>query len=296
MIDGRCLPVLDGVTASTLRLPPGTWTTVLDCLAVHFAHVSREQWQSRMARGRVLDEHGQPLTASSACIVGARIHYYREVADEAAIPFKEHVLYADAHLLVADKPHFLPVTPAGRYVHETLLARLVRSTGNIALTPLHRIDRGTAGLVLFSTNPRSRSAYQALFREQQIRKRYIAMAPALPELDFPHVRRTRIVRGHPFTSSAEVAGVANAETRIEVEQRGGEFWRYALYPVTGKKHQLRVHLSALGAPIVNDELYPQPHIRSPEDFSQPLKLLAQGLQFVDPVTGETRAFASRFTL
>lgn len=296
MNDWRPPPVLDGLAASTLQLPPGSWITVLDCLADHFAHVSREQWQSRMARGRVFDEHGQPLTAGSAYSVQARIHYYREVPSEAAIPFKEHILHADAHLLVADKPHFLPVTPAGRFVHETLLARLVRATGNAALTPLHRIDRGTAGLVLFSTNPLSRSAYQALFRELKIRKRYIALAPALPEVDFPHVRRTRIVRGHPFTSSTEVAGVANAETLIEVEQRSGEFWRYALNPVTGKKHQLRVHLSALGAPVMNDELYPQPHLRSPDDFSQPLKLLAQGLQFVDPITGATRAFASQFTL
>jgi tRNA pseudouridine32 synthase / 23S rRNA pseudouridine746 synthase len=290
------LPLLNGLGASTLQLPAGSWDTLADYLANHFPHVSREQWLARMALGRVLDSQGQPLDAASAYAPGARIHYYRDVPTEIVIPFAETILYEDAHLLVADKPHFLPVTPVGHYVRETLLARLVTRTGNADLAPLHRIDRGTAGLVLFSVNPATRSTYQALFREHQIVKRYAALAAPLPGIEFPHVRTSRIVRGHPFIRSQEVPGDVNAETRIEVEERGEAVWRYRLYPVSGRKHQLRLHLSALGAPIVNDELYPDMRQRPSDDFSLPLKLLAHGLKFVDPVTREVRSFTSQFEL
>src|SRR5204863_7596747 len=142
-----------------------------------------------MARGRVTDGEGRALTPATPYRFGLEVHYYREVADEAPIPFDEIVLHADADLLVADKPHYLPVMPAGAHVHETLLGRLIRRTGNQGLVPLHRIDRGTAGLVLFSANPDSRAHYQALFRERRIRKGYEAVAPALPAVEFPCVRR-----------------------------------------------------------------------------------------------------------
>ncbi len=289
-------PAIEGLGASTLQLPQGAWTTVLDCLSDHFAHVSRAEWVSRLERGRVVDELGRAVAPSTVFSPGARIHYYREVPAETPIPFGERILHADEHLLVADKPHFLPVTPVGQYVRETLLARLIRRTGNPDLAPLHRIDRGTAGLVVFSGNRESRAAYQSLFREHLIKKRYVALAGALPAVEFPLVRVTRIVRGEPFIRSAEVPGTPNSETRIEVEERTGPVWRYALYPVTGKKHQLRVHLCALGAPIVNDELYPQVGLRPAGDFSRPLQLLAQELEFPDPLTGELRRFGSQFEL
>lgn len=289
-------PLVEGLAASTLQLPQGPWATLLDCLSDHFTHVARDEWVSRFERGRVLDEHGGAVDASTPYSAGARIRYYREVAAEAPIPFEERIVHADDHLLIADKPHFLPVTPVGQYVRETLLARLIRRTGNADLVPLHRIDRGTAGLVVFSVNRSSRAAYQGLFRERMIRKRYLALAAPRPELAFPHVRLTRIARGEPFIVSAEVAGVPNAETRIEVEERGTLAWRYALHPVTGKKHQLRLHLCALGSPIVNDDLYPHVALRAVGDFSRPLQLLAQRLEFVDPLTGAPRRFDSRFDL
>ena len=289
-------PLLNGLAAATLQLPEGPWATVLDCLAAHFAAIPREEWRSRMARGLVLDASGSALTPASPYKQGLRVHYYREVPAETPIPFVESIPYADAHLVVADKPHFLPVTPVGNYVHETLLTRLTRRLDNPHLVPLHRIDRGTAGLVLFSAAPETRAIYQGLFRERQIEKRYEALAPALPALQFPLVRTTRIVRGEPFVLSQEVAGPANTETRIEVEQCDGEFWRYALYPVTGKKHQLRVHMAALGAPIVNDDFYPAMIERAADDFSRPLQLLAQSLAFRDPLTGAERRFESEFRL
>ncbi|MBS7560747.1 pseudouridine synthase [Pseudomonas sp. RC4D1] len=282
--------------ASTLYLPPGSWPTVLDCLCDHFKAISREQWLDRIARGRVLDGQGQPISLDLAYREGLRIHYFREVPDEKVIPVQETILYADEHLVVADKPHFLPVTPAGEYVEQTLLRRLIRRLDNPNLVPLHRIDRHTAGLVLFSANPGSRSAYQALFPTRQIEKRYEAIAGALPHLNFPLVHKSRLVDGEPFFRMQEGEGASNTETAIDVRERHGDLWRYALYPVTGKKHQLRVHMSALGAAICNDPFYPEVLKDAEDDYDNPLKLLAQGLRFIDPLTGQEREFESRISL
>lgn len=286
-------PAIDGLAASALQLPPGPWATVLDGLCARFPAVPRQRWLGRFARGRVLDSSGKPLAPDTPYRVGLEVHYYREVADEPRIPFGETVLHADADLLMADKPHFLPVAPTGAHVHETLLGRLVRRTGNPDLVPLHRIDRDTAGLVLFSVNPRTRAAYQALFRERRIEKGYEAIAPALPGVEFPLVRSSRIVPGEPFHRMQESDGPPNSETRIDVIERGEGAWRYALSPVTGRKHQLRVHMAALGAPIVGDPLYPAVSHRAPGDYSAPLQLLAKWLRFVDPLSGEVREFSSQ---
>ena len=282
--------------ASTLYLPPGAWQTVLDCLCEHFSAIGREQWLDRIARGRVLDGFGQPIPVDLPYKEGLRIHYFREVADEKPIPVVESILYADEHLVVADKPHFLPVTPAGEYVEQTLLRRLIHRLDNPHLVPLHRIDRHTAGLVLFSAHPDSRSAYQSLFPTRQIEKRYEAIAPALPGLCFPLVHKSRLVEGEPFFRMQEGPGATNTETAVDVKEKNGDFWRYALYPVTGKKHQLRVHMAALGAGICNDPFYPQVLKDVVDDYANPLKLLAQGLRFVDPLTGQERCFESSLFL
>ncbi len=282
--------------ASTVHLPTGGWTTALDALCAQFAAISREQWLDRIARKRVLDGQGVAITPQTPYHAGMRIHYYREVADEPVIPFTETVLHVDEHLVVADKPHFLPVTPAGGFVEQTLLRRLMHRLDNPELVPLHRIDRATAGLLLFSANPASRAAYQALFRERRIDKRYEALAPALPDASFPLLRRSRIVAGEPFFRMQEVDGEPNTETRIEVTARGADGWRYALHPVTGRKHQLRVHMAALGAPICGDTLYPVLTDKAADDYRRPLKLLARSLAFADPLTGKSRRFESRMVL
>lgn len=285
--------------ASTLHLPAGPWSTVLDCLCARFPAIPRETWLQRLARGRVLDAEGKPLDASTPHREGLRVHYFREVEAETPIPFEERILHVDEHLVVADKPHFLPVTPSGQYVEQTLLARLARRLDNPLLVPLHRIDRPTAGLVLFSANPASRAAYQALFRERRMHKRYEAIAPPLPQLDFPHVRRSRLVDGEPFILMREAEGAINSETRIEVLERREHWWRYALYPVSGKRHQLRVHMAALGAALRNDPLYPQllpEEQRRSDDYSRPLQLLARHLAFDDPLTGRPRQFDSQLQL
>lgn len=281
--------------ASTVCLPPGNWSSVLDCLCDHFKAIGRDVWLDRFARGRVLDAQGQPLAVDHPYRPGLRIHYFREVPNERPIPVLENILHIDEHLVVADKPHFLPVTPTGEYVEQTLLRRLIRRLDNPHLVPLHRIDRHTAGLVLFSANPDSRSAYQQLFPTRQIEKQYQAIARALPEVQFPLVHKSRMASGEPFFRMQEVPGVSNSETVADVLEKNGELWRYGLSPVTGKTHQLRVHMAALGAPICNDPFYPEV-VQGEDDYSKPLKLLARSLRFDDPLTGVERYFESRLVL
>lgn len=280
---------------STVHLPAGPWLSVLDALAARFPGVARQEWRDRIRRGRVRDAAGLAVAADTRPVPGMCLRYCREVRDEAPVPFAETILHQDADLLVADKPHFLAVAPAGRHVEETLLRRLIRRTGIVDLAPLHRIDRLTAGLVLFSTNPRSRGAYQGLFRARAVEKRYLAIAPALGGMRFPCVRRSRLVRGTPFFRMQEAEGAANSETGIDVLDASGADWRYVLYPRTGRKHQLRVHMAALGAPIANDPWYPV--LRADrDDHAQPLRLLAQRLAFVDPLDGRRRVFESALDL
>lgn len=268
---------------------------LLDYLAERLSVVDRAAWAERLARGEVLDDAGQPLPPEAPFQPGARIHYYRHLDDEPAIPFIEAVLFQDEHLLVADKPHFLPVTPGGRYVQQSLLVRLKRSTGIDTLSPIHRIDRETAGLVLFSVRAQDRNAYQALFRDRAVRKTYEAIAPHRPDLSFPLTRRSRIEEdSERFFRMVEADGEPNSETRIERTEVHGAWARYTLSPVTGKRHQLRVHMNALGAPIAGDQFYPHV-LRGPddtEDFADPLRLLARGIAFTDPVTGMGRRFES----
>ena len=284
------------IRPSAFTLPSGNWPTVLDCLCAKFPAISRERWLDRLQRGLVRDAHNRNVTAATPYREGLRITYFREVENEKPIPFRETVLYADEHLIVVDKPHFLPVIPAGNYVEETLLTRLTRQLNNPDLTPLHRIDRHTAGLVLFSANRTTRTQYQALFREHRILKMYEAIAPALPHLPFPLRHTSRIIRGNPFFLSQESTGEPNSETRIEVSEMREQVWRYTLYPVTGKKHQLRVHMHALGAPICNDPMYPAYRPDAADDYTRPLQLLAKALEFVDPITGTARRFESRLQL
>nr|WP_238346008.1 pseudouridine synthase [Luteimonas saliphila] len=288
----RPISSADDPPPSRLQLPPGPWATVLEALCAHFPAVDEATWRDRFARGRVLDADGCALDVSAAYRVGAEVRYFREVADEQGIPFAETVIHADAHLVVACKPHFLSVAPTGAYVRETLLTRLVRRFDNPSLVPLHRIDRDTAGLVMFSADPGSRAAYHALFRERRIRKHYLAIAPPLPDLAFPHVHRSRLERGEPFFRMREVPGEPNSETRIEVVARGAHAWTYRLEPVTGRKHQLRVHLAALGAPILHDRLYPVLQQQRPDDHARPLRLFAHALAFDDPLDGASRRFVA----
>jgi tRNA pseudouridine32 synthase/23S rRNA pseudouridine746 synthase len=289
-------PESPATRASTLQLPRGPWATVFECLCAHFPAIPSTRWADRFRRSRILDAAGRPIDIGHPYRPGTTIRYFREVASEQSIPFAERILHVDEHIVVADKPHFLAVMPAGRFVEETLLYRLSATLGAPDLVPLHRIDRGTAGLVMFSLNRASRSMYQALFRGHRIEKSYEALAAPLPDLDFPLVRRSRIVPGEPFFRMCEVEGAANSESRLQPIERGDARWLYALQPVTGRKHQLRVHMAALGAAIDNDAFYPDLSAEADDDFHRPLKLLARSLRFVDPISGAPRRFESARTL
>ncbi|MNM17888.1 Ribosomal large subunit pseudouridine synthase A [compost metagenome] len=286
----------DGVAPSYLWLPEGQWSGMLAFLVERYPQISAAQWQDRMARGEVVSGDGTALGPDSAYRRGMRIFYYRELERETPIPFQEAILFQDEHLLVVDKPHFLPMTPGGRFVQETLLTRLKKKFDSTDLTPIHRLDRETAGVVIFSRQVASRGAYQSLFQRREVHKTYEALAPALAGRDFPFTYRSRMVDGDKFFLMREEEGDANSETVIDVIERRGDVNLYRLHPHTGRKHQLRVHLASLGIPIVNDAFYPVARPCKDDDMSQPLQLLARAIDFIDPLTGEARHFESRRTL
>ena len=288
----RPLPVVDGVAPSRQTLPAGRWRTVLEFLAERHASVGSEAWAARMREGRVVDEAGRVVTPESPYRAGACVYYYREPGAETRVPSQERILHLDEHVLVADKPHFLAVAPAGRFLRETLLVRLKRRTQLDALVPVHRIDRETAGLVVFSVNPSTRGAYATLFQRREVLKVYEALSRAAPRLDLPLTRRSRVVAGEPFFRMKEVEGEPNSETRVDLIEHCDDVSLYEARPLTGRKHQVRLHLAALGIPILNDRLYPEVLPEAPEDFSAPLKLLARSVSFRDPLTGGERYFRS----
>ncbi len=290
------LPMRDGVAPSYMwvqELAPGP---ALAYLLARFADVTESTWRDRMARREVIDGSGVVLGPDSLLRRGLRIWYYRELDDETPIPFEEQILYRDAHLLVVDKPHFLPTTPGGRFLHESLLVRLKHKLGEEQLIPIHRLDRETAGVVLFSLRAESRGAYQSLFQQRSVGKVYEALAPAMPDRAFPFIHRSRMVDGTPFFRMEEAPGEPNSETLIDVIEPRAEGMLYRLQPRTGRKHQLRVHMAALGAPILNDAFYPVALPIKEDDFINPLKLLARAIAFDDPVSGERRRFESVRTL
>jgi tRNA pseudouridine32 synthase/23S rRNA pseudouridine746 synthase len=291
------LPMRDGVAPSYLYLPEGDWPDLIRFLVERFPDVSEAAWRERMARGDVVDGSGQLLQPSSRFKRGLRIFYYRELDEpETPIPFKEEILHIDEHLVVVDKPHFLPVIPSGRFLHETLLVRLRKTLGEEDLVPIHRLDRETAGVVIFSRNAASRGVYQSMFQKRVIDKEYEALAPRLHEVQFPFTYRSRMVEGDKFFVMKEAEGEPNSETLIDVIEHRGELTLYRLHPHTGRQHQLRVHLSSLGIPIVNDAFYPVALPCKQDDVSQPLQLLARAISFIDPLSGDWREFRSQRSL
>ncbi len=299
------LPTRNGVGPSCVGLPGGDWDTVLDFLVQRFPGQPRATWQARMSQGLVLDEHGAPLGPNQAYLSHTRIFYYRDCAVETPIPFEATVLYRDEHLLVVDKPHFLPVTPSGRYLQETVLVRLKRELGLDDIVPIHRIDRDTAGLVMFSLQPGSRDAYHALFRTRQVEKTYEAIAPWRADLRLPLMRQSRITQGAHFLQQRESPGEVNSTSHLALicrleacqawgaESPPGPLALYRLRPVTGHQHQLRVHMAALGIPIVGDGIYPLLTPEGTTNLNRPLQLLARAIRFIDPLTGQARELRSQ---
>jgi tRNA pseudouridine32 synthase/23S rRNA pseudouridine746 synthase len=240
-----------------------------------------------------MDAAGAPLTPESRYLPHAQLRYFREVAEEHHIPFVETILYQDDEILVADKPHFLPVIPAGRYVEECLLSRLRRSTGLADLAPLHRIDRETAGIVLFSVNKQSRGRYARLWLQGEIEKSYQALSACRPAPEeSAWLVENRIEQGEPFFRMQIVPGKVNARSVIQLREYKDGIARFQLQPLTGKTHQLRLHLSSLGCGILNDRLYPELQGERADNFAAPLQLLAEMVRFRDPLSGVIREFVS----
>ena len=287
----------EGVSGSRVYLPADqTHANLLAFFIAQFPHIDADEWKQRFADGQILDDEGLPQQADDPYQPNTHLIYFRRLAREPHIPFEEHILFQDEHLVVADKPHFLPVTPSGLYLQQTLLNRLRKRTQISTLSPIHRIDRDTAGLVIFSVRPDERAQYQNLFRDRAVQKTYEAIAPYVASLaeKLPMTYESRLEESEHFLQMREVAGESNADTCIELLEVKNPWARYRLKPGSGKKHQLRCHLNALGAPIKNDQIYPDltPYQEFELDFSKPLQLLAKEVAFVDPITKEMRKFRS----
>lgn len=282
---------------SKVSLPqtnPGV-VTVLEYLIIKFPYVSEQTWRQRMTEGKVHRHNGSLITPQSAFQAHERIYYYREVDNEPGIPFTETVLFQDDHILVADKPHFLAATPSGIYVNECLQNRLRRRTGIKNLQALHRIDRVTAGLMIFSVNPESRHLYHHLFATRKIHKTYQAIAKIDKHEQLvgqEWIVKNRIVHCEPRFRMRIIEGEANSHSVIRCLQQNTHNALFELNPLTGKTHQLRLHMQTLGWPILNDKYYPRLQPMSADDCSAPLQLLAKELQFIDPVTQQPRHFNS----
>lgn len=277
-----------------MRLPAGgQWATVRDHLVQRLS-AGAGVVDGMFAAGLIVGADGRAVPADTPYAPGLFLWFHREPAAEVPVPFPLEVVHRDEHIVVVDKPHFLATTPRGSHVTQTALARLRRELGVPELGAAHRLDRLTAGLVLFTVRPEERGAYQTLFRDRLVRKEYEAVAPYDPALELPRTVRSRIVKERGVLTAQEVGGEPNALTRVDLlDHRADGLGRYRLVPGTGQTHQLRVHMNALGVPILGDPLYPEVTGPVPAgDFRRPLQLLARALEFTDPVTGVEHRFGS----
>jgi tRNA pseudouridine32 synthase/23S rRNA pseudouridine746 synthase len=302
------LPQRHGLDAVRLRTPDeGPWTTMRDHLVARLPRVEPVRIDAMLRERRIVGRHG-PLTADSPFVPREFLWFHRDLPDEVPVPFAVDVLHRDDDVVVVDKPHFLATIPRGRHIVETALVRLRRELELPGLSPAHRLDRVTAGVLLFVVRREQRGAYQTLFRDRRVRKTYEAVAPYDPALALPRTVRSRIVKERGVIAAREVPGPSNAETLVELVEHRGGLARYRLTPLTGRTHQLRLHLRGLGVPILGDRYYggpadvePAPSGPNPEgwaldDFTRPLQLLAATLEFPDPITGVPRRFTTRRTL
>jgi len=291
MIAGSRSPKPSHITLPKQELP---FPSLLDFLDSHFPRVGRDVWLERLRCEKISDEQGRLVDEATPYRINARLRYFREVGAEPCIPFKEQILYEDDEILIADKPHFLPVTPTGKHVNECLLHRLVKRTGNGQLVPVHRLDKETAGVVLFSKRPETRRHYFGLFEDRKIEKQYEAIA-TLPEESGRKswLVESRIEPSGEWILCHNVPGEINARSRIEMLEVKGHHARFALSPITGKTHQLRLHMGLIGSQILHDKFYPQLQPESEVvDYSKPLQLLAKTLVFTDPLSGIKHLFES----
>lgn len=273
------------------------YPAILDFLVQRFPGVGQSTWEQRLLEGKVLDAAGAAVSNQTPYVPQQKLFYFREVKAELPIPLQEKILFQNDELLVACKPPFLPVTPSGPYVDECLLNRLRAKTGNHDLVPLHRIDRETSGLVLLSQNKETRGLYGALFSESRIEKTYEALAEVKqPQNVNVWTVENRLVASEPWFRMEEGSGAVNARSRIKLIACKDNRGHFKLTPITGKKHQLRAHMSGLGFPIMNDRFYPELLPKQMDDLDNPLRLIARRLKFIDPVSGKELVFESEHKL
>lgn len=292
--DPNPMPISKQKSRVSLPCIDKPYPSILEFLVKRFPNIDQATWEERIAEGKVLDESGSPINSGTPFVPQKRLFYFREVAEEPLIPLQEDIIFQNEELLVACKPPFLPVIPSGPYINECLLGRLRRRTGNNNLVPIHRIDRETSGLVLFSVNKQTRGLYGGLFRNGRIKKTYEALSEIT---QCPSEEKwtvdNRLVDAEIWFRSKVVPGVVNARSRIELADFRDKRARFILYPSTGKKHQLRVHMSGLGFKIMNDRYYPELLPKQKDDLGNPLQLIARRVLFTDPVSGREMEFESR---
>ena len=288
------LPLRAGLGPDRITVPADAARTTVGS----FLHAAApdDEWDGRFAAGEVVDRTGRALHPDDPCPPGLTIHFYRQPAPEVPVPFTVDVLHHEDGLLVVDKPHFLATIPRGRHVTESVVVRLRRDLDLPELVPAHRLDRMTAVVLVCTTDPALRRPYQQMFEERRVVKEYEALAPHLPDHRFPATVRSRIDKKHGEPTAREVPGEPNAHTDVDVIEVHGDLARYRLSPITGRTHQLRLHMLSLGAPIIGDDFYPVLRNRPLGDFTDPLRLLARTLRFDDPLTGQPRVFTSPRTL
>jgi tRNA pseudouridine32 synthase/23S rRNA pseudouridine746 synthase len=290
------LPQRHGLDPARLKLPAeGPWDTIRDHLVERLPMVDSARIDHMFREQRFVGADG-PIAHDAPFAPDSFVWFHRDLPEEVPVPFDVTVVHRDEDLLVVDKPHFLSTIPRGKHIVETALVRLRHQLDLPELSPAHRLDRVTAGLILFVITPRLRGAYQTLFRDRLVRKEYEAVAPIDPTLELPRTVRSRIVKERGIITAQEVSGEANSETRVHLLERRDGLGRYRLRPETGRTHQLRLHMSSLGIPILGDDFYPRLVETPLDDFSRPLQLLAKTLEFTDPVTGRERRFESRLRL
>lgn len=276
-----------------------TYKTILEFILDRFPHISKEDWVDRVMQGKVHFENGELVRLDTPYVSNQRICYYREVSNEHNIPFKEKIIFENENFIIVDKPHFLPVHPAGRFVNETVVSRLMRrSIEYHDLCPAHRLDRLTAGLVLCIKKRELRGIYQKMFMNNEISKSYIAIAN-LPKYETRkwHIKNRLETHDEHFRMCISKRGLPNSESIIELVETTNDIGLFKLWAITGKKHQLRVHMASIGAGILNDPLYPNlSALENKDNYNRPLQLLAKELRFTDPVTGKEMDFRSRLVL